>query len=768
MQPATPVESTSVNSTVAPYAIGALTTLQITKLMPFGIAGRLPDGSRGIVREREIAWSDVDRVQWQERIVPGAHCQVRVLAERPDHWELSLRMAEYDPWSQFNGVNLVGRLVRGTVTGFGTHTAFVELNTGLRAILEEDELPEWVEAPIHEALWVGDLIYAMVKKVDLARREVQLSMLHLLQKRWPPKGDAHLLPATVTDPHELENEGVEERNPITPSLPTTHRPLSVLVIEDDECQNRAIVQGLNQAGHHTEGIITGSTALTMLMHKPFDCVVCDVNLGEEDGIAIVKEIGKLYPKIHCILMTDWMTTDSREADLMGLNQRSVPLLIKPVMPEEFLTALADPGRYLLAPRSPEQTRRQLFAAHKQLRKGQSTKREIFAAIRQLRKQSGAEKIVLFRLDLSQRAIETVTQYGRKQLDSNAISKLIYSPVRDVAEDQQFVVIEDRAEVEAYARYLIPLLSFTACLGVPVPAEITDRYALFLFHSEHNYFTKPMQREARITARIIGTLLERQLFHEQQAEVQRTLLMGHLARGLIHETNHQMSPILFTLSDLSEQCALVERSISYKAPQTGEQIAEARQLLQQLTDNMRKLVKTTRLFARIAVQDAEELLRMDQIIEQSIELVKDSAHRAHVQIHTHFPPHAMITQLKQTQVQQVIVNLLLNSIQQIERTRSHGGQIKVTLELAHSLDSIDVMLVTIEDDGPGIHHRQWETIFELGMTTRPNVGSGMGLYISRRLMEDCGGRLYVGGSFMHWGTKMVAEFPIYLSMEQGVK
>ncbi len=758
----------SPDSTVtAKCTVGAVVPMRTTKLLPFGIVGTLPNGERGIIREREIAWSEQERRQRQENFVRGSYCQVRVLQERSDHWEVSLRMAEYDPWSQLTKINVGSRLMKGAVTGFGLRVAHIELDNGIQAMLHEEELPEWVDVPIHDALWVGDRIYGSVKTVDADRRELCLSMKQLQQMRWPLFDRDR----AATDREERQQQG---RTVGDESLAISHvapppllnsRPLSVLVIEDDPIQNQAIVQGLCLAGHRVEGVLDGETGLQKVRERPVDSIICDVNLGaQQDGIAIVQQVTRDHPMVQSVLMTDWMTANYRESDLIALNQQGVPLLIKPAMPEEFLAALIQPERFLPTQSADGQVSRRLFANRKRTNRQYSVKRELFDAVRQLRRQSGAEKVVLFRLDVVQRAIDITAQQGQPKLDRAALAQLLYSPVRDVAEDRRIARVEDIGDVEAYARYLIPLLHFRSCLGMPVPAHVRDRYALFLFHSESRFFTKPMQRDAQAIAKLIGILLERQLFYQQNAELQRTLLMGHLARGLIHETNHQMSPILFTLSDLNEQCAHVERTLGQSVTQAKREMAEMQEALTHLTDNMRQLVKTTRLFARIAVQDSEELLRIEQVTDQCIELVKDSADRAHIQINSHFPKHSLITQLKQTQVQQIIVNLLLNAIQQIERIRA-SGQIQVTAELTHTPDTIDVIRVTIEDDGPGIHRRQWDEVFELGMTTRTNAGSGMGLYISRRLMDDCGGRLYVGESMLHWGTKMVAEFPIYLPLEE---
>ncbi|MCB0127877.1 MAG: response regulator [Caldilineaceae bacterium] len=751
--------------------IGDVIEFRIVKLLPFGIVGTLPDGARGVIREREISWQE-ERRGWQTKFSPGSSCQARIIDQRQEQWELSLRMAEYDPWIQLTGDNLAGHAVRGTVTGFSPDLAYVELDNGLRAFLAEEALPPWVSEPIHEALWLGDRIHAKVKRIVPCRREIYVSMQGLSDIRWSTNyartSDEASKPQSVNGESEwtansfLVAKDIDDKSSMKNYL---QRRLSVLVIEDDAVQNKAIVTGLSYAGHQVEGVLSSDDGLMQIRNGTFDFVICDVNLGEQDGIAMVQKMSTEFPEVRYLLITDWMTANYREADLLALSAQGVPLLIKPVIPDEFLLALAEPEHYLVSTQTPTRnTRQQLFTMRKQTDVRHSTRRELFGAVRQLRIQSKASKAVLFRLDVAQHAIHIVAQDGRRKLKREALPQLIYSPVRDVAEDRQQTIINDVADVEAYARYLIPLLDFRSCIGIPVPADVRDRYALFLFHEESKFPTKAILRDVQIAAKLIGILLERQLFHEQNADLQRTLLMGHLSRGLIHETNHQMSPILFVLSDLADQCRAIEYGLSYHPSQAKAKITEMSESIAQLTENMRKLVKTTRLFARIAVQDSEEPLRMDQVIEQSLDLVRDAANRAHIHLHTSFPNHPMITQLKQTQVQQVLVNLLLNAIQQIERIRTDKGHIQVVLELAHATDSTDVIKVTVEDDGPGIHHRQWEQIFELGMTTRMNDGSGMGLYISRRLMEDCGGRLYVGSSYLHWGTSMVAEFPIYLPVD----
>jgi signal transduction histidine kinase len=69
-------------------------------------------------------------------------------------------------------------------------------------------------------------------------------------------------------------------------------------------------------------------------------------------------------------------------------------------------------------------------------------------------------------------------------------------------------------------------------------------------------------------------------------------------------------------------------------------------------------------------------------------------------------------------------------------------------------------IFIEDNGPGIHTRLWEKVFDAGYTTR-REGSGIGLYISRNLMQDIGGEIYISESRILSGTTFVLEFPVHL-------
>jgi signal transduction histidine kinase len=112
-----------------------------------------------------------------------------------------------------------------------------------------------------------------------------------------------------------------------------------------------------------------------------------------------------------------------------------------------------------------------------------------------------------------------------------------------------------------------------------------------------------------------------------------------------------------------------------------------------------------------------------------------------------------------QIQQVLLNLLINAIQQISLLRpADGGRVQLwARQIEHN--NRDLIQIGVVDDGPGIHRRLWEMVFELGFTTRREGGSGLGLYITRSLVENLGGRIFVAESAMLWGSTVVVELPL---------
>jgi signal transduction histidine kinase len=90
-----------------------------------------------------------------------------------------------------------------------------------------------------------------------------------------------------------------------------------------------------------------------------------------------------------------------------------------------------------------------------------------------------------------------------------------------------------------------------------------------------------------------------------------------------------------------------------------------------------------------------------------------------------------------QLQQVLMNLMLNGIQAMEET---GGLLTIKAQL----DQDGRVQISVSDTGVGLPADKAEQIFDAFFTTKPE-GSGMGLAISRSIIESHGGRVWVAAN-----------------------
>ena len=540
---------------------------------------------------------------------------------------------------------------------------------------------------------------------------------------------------------------------------------SFLVAEDDPEGNRALSNWLRSAGHFMLSALTGADALAQFeAHYP-EIILLDVGMPDTDGITVVRRILDRHTGAACILMTDWSTAELRSEEIRTLESAGVKLLLKPILAEDLVGVLNHSwGSAKPHDKDPLNDSTELMQERQQLPHASAVRNTIGnrlqSLIDELRSFTRASRVILFILDPYQRKIEVASASGKGSLARSALLGLIHSPVRDAAEDGKVVAIEDTKDWEDYARYLLPLFPFRSCVGVPVPADVEQRYALFLFHTHPGFTGAVVEKSAQAGALAVATLLEQRELLQSMAELQKISLTGHAARAMIHETNYQLGSLVFLLSDLQAQwqrlCRAIEKPERAALP---TEVFDTEQLMVKTDKRVENLVKTTRMFGRLIVQDDLHFIRIERTVERCIELLRDMGDRAHVYLDFEPLERMHITRAKETNLQQILLNLLINAIQQIERSRGAiGGRVRVRVLSSDSLATLKARIL-VEDDGPGIHQRQWERIFAPGVTTRKDEGSGMGLYIARRLCTEMGGQLFVTESALGWGTTFCVELPV---------
>jgi signal transduction histidine kinase/DNA-binding response OmpR family regulator/predicted RNA-binding protein with RPS1 domain len=736
---------------------GSTVTILIRRLLPFGLLVGLEDGRSGIIREREIAWDRNANRHWREHFTPGERLQALVLGEgREQQLELSLRLAQHDPWSDLPGRYRLGQVVDGVVTGVRPYGVFIEIEPGITGLLHRSRLSSWAhKAKVTDLFWPGDRVKTALELIDPQHRRLRLSLGRAWLQRWQSPESPPLALPTPRDP-ALPLRSADRATRLPLELPQRQlAPLSILITEDDQSQLDATANWLRQAGQQVCVATSAEDALLLFERQRPDLVLMDFGLPGINGIQAIQQLLSRRPEVRCVLMTDWARANEHLAELERLRSMGVRLLIKPFLPEDLVSLLFDildgVDERSDAP-SPPSMPVEIF------RPPNHDSADLDGLLAELRAVTHAVKVVLFVFDPAQRCVGVLAEDGPQLLQQEALGDLIYSPVRDVAEDQLALRVEDTRDVEGRVRYLRPLLTFRSCLGLPLLGEFLDRYALFLFWSRERAIDDVHEAYARAVTMSASALLERELFRARAIDMQRLALLGQLSRALVHEINHQLSPISFALRDLEEQYGLIDRLLPASPDAADLELRQARDTLGNLSKGVRRLTDTARLFGRMTIHTKEVSLSMNTTVEEVVEIVRDMADRAHVTIEVDAAPALYSAHTPAAQVQQILLNIVINAIQQINLLRPElGGSIRIRMgqELR---EQRAILIIQIEDDGPGIHRRLWERIFDLGFTTRSDGGSGMGLYITRGLVGTMGGRVYVAESAVLWGTTVIVELP----------
>jgi len=148
---------------------------------------------------------------------------------------------------------------------------------------------------------------------------------------------------------------------------------------------------------------------------------------------------------------------------------------------------------------------------------------------------------------------------------------------------------------------------------------------------------------------------------------------------------------------------------------------------ELFDSIRALFRRT--------DQTREPLDVSEMAREALQSLREELADHKVTTNTDFASELPLVDGNRSQLQEVIINLVHNAIEAMDTTTDRSHVLNVSTELRGR----DVILVAVEDSGPGIDPKQLEGIFDAFVTTKTN-GMGLGLAICRRIIESHGGQL----------------------------
>lgn len=249
-------------------------------------------------------------------------------------------------------------------------------------------------------------------------------------------------------------------------------------------------------------------------------------------------------------------------------------------------------------------------------------------------------------------------------------------------------------------------------------------------------------------RAVGRIAEadraKEMMNRQVIETGKLASVGRLAAGIAHEINNPVAIMV-------EEAGWIDDLLQEGDFDRCENIDELKRALEQINKQGKRCKHITHKLLSFARKTDSRLQRIqiNDMVEEVVSLY-DKATYSRIAIQTHPEPGLPPIYGSQTEIQQVLLNLVNNAVYELEE---EGGRIDITTRFEEGK-----ILLRVEDDGPGIPEANLERIFDPFFTTKPvGKGTGLGLSICYGIIRRMKGDISVS-STVDVGTRFDIRLP----------
>jgi PAS domain S-box-containing protein len=282
----------------------------------------------------------------------------------------------------------------------------------------------------------------------------------------------------------------------------------------------------------------------------------------------------------------------------------------------------------------------------------------------------------------------------------------------------------------------------ACWSTPMLAPSGKALGSFAMYYREPRSPSPAETRAlEMATHLAGIAIERRQAREERerlrqaradlAHIHRVTMMGELTASLAHEVKQ---PIAAAVSDASTCVRWLTRD--------HPDLEEAREAASRVVKDAKRageiINRTQLLFKKGTLERA--LIDVNEVIREMIVLLRGEATRYSISFRTELAENLPQVVGDRVQLQQVTMNLFMNSIDAMK-------DVDGTRELITKSQRAETeqLMVSVSDTGVGLPPQQAEQVFNAFFTTKPH-GTGMGLRISRSIIESHGGQLWAADNF----------------------
>ena len=213
-----------------------------------------------------------------------------------------------------------------------------------------------------------------------------------------------------------------------------------------------------------------------------------------------------------------------------------------------------------------------------------------------------------------------------------------------------------------------------------------------------------------------------------AHMARVTTMGELAASIAHEINQPLAAIVNNANASSRLLATEPPDLDEVRLAVAD-IAEAGTRAGEIISRVRTFLKK--------VVPAKTQVDINQVIREVLALTPSQLEKHNISVRTELLPGLAPVHGDRIQLQQVLLNLIMNGVEAMTSV-SDGSRVLVLRSQPHESGGV---LVSVQDSGGGLDPKNIGHVFDAFFTTKPE-GMGMGLPISRSIVETHGGRLWL--------------------------
>jgi signal transduction histidine kinase len=226
---------------------------------------------------------------------------------------------------------------------------------------------------------------------------------------------------------------------------------------------------------------------------------------------------------------------------------------------------------------------------------------------------------------------------------------------------------------------------------------------------------------------VATAMTEALGQSEIAGLANAMSLGTLTASIVHEVNQPLSGIILNAST----CL---RMLAADPPNVNGALEAARRTIRDGTRASEVITRMRRLFAKKS--SASESVDLNGIVRESIALLSAELERSGVILCCELADNLPLASGDRVQLQEVVLNLVRNAMEAMSAVEGRPRQLVIRTER----DFGNHVRLSVEDSGNGFDSQTAERLFEQFYTTKQN-GMGIGLFISRSIIENHHGRLW---------------------------